>query len=229
MNNKLSTNEEVEYPENWPAVPNGFELDETTSFVQGGEELIYKSDVFDFRISTHQDGAYSGTVRVGEEYEDFRFKSENSVIDWLSGLFELYKESIIVRSSPMGGDIIGVNEECTVIEYEQGVGVNGWVDKLDKLNPYKGFPVHNPRNIGEHKATIKINYVRDQYMYVFDNHVINIFGVKDGNRYNEVFPIPDINLIFKHIKRHSDMDNMDFEIVHYSESIQTEDIVKKFI
>lgn len=223
---QIAGQKEVLYPDQWPDVPQEFELKETTNFVGGGEEFIFSSELFDLRISTHED-VYSGTIRVCSNHIDYRLESENEVIDWLSCLFKLYNSCIAVQPHPSRESSVlrGVKEDCTILSYKKDSGIVEWEDKMEDLTLYKKWNIHQPSNIDTLRVVLRFTGAVGSCIYVFDNHIINIYKT-DSKKTNESFVIPDYQLVFKDMSKY---DPDEFELLYIDETVRNEKILKEFI
>lgn len=224
---------EVTYPDDWPDIPEGFELEETTNFRGGGDEFVFTSDLLDLRISTHED-VISATVRVGENLRDYRWESRGDALDWLCDLFELYEKSVLVKIEdvdPMNR-VVGVREDYSLISCDPEGGlfgeksdglVTGYED-LTNLGDYREWVIHKPENIGDLKFIVSFDNNSDAYMYVFENHIIEIHDLPIGKNVN-AFGIPRYQIVFEYLEDCQE----EIDLGYLDESVAEEDIVKRFI
>jgi hypothetical protein len=227
--------EEVTYPDDWPDVPEGFELEETTNFRGGGDEFVFTSDLLDLRISRHDD-VISATARVRENFRDYRWESEEKAVSWLSDLFELYEKSVGIKIETVDPieRIVGVSEDYSLMscnspdkglfdDYEGGLVEN--YDDLTEFGKYRNWDIHNPESVGDLKLIVSFQNNRDVYMYVFENHIIDIHTF-DAGKDMDAFAVPTYEIIFEYLNQYN---SEHIKLLYLNDSICKEDVLKRFI
>lgn len=224
INSSIVESGEAVYPENWPSPPAGFELTEKTRFSDGEQEFIYESDLVDFRISSHEH-LYSTTVRVGNEYIDYRIETEDKVINWLNNLFEMYNDSVAFQiHTSESGDVLRCVDKTAEIRTLSDTSLNS-EEKLTHLDSYKKWVIHNPQTIGDLRLIVRFNDT-GIYKYVFENHVLDIYTSETKSTL-DAYPIPNTQIVYEYLSER--YESPDCTFLYIDDSVRNVDLIKEFI